>query len=509
MALPDLGTVYVATPQASDWLVILPLALCLLSAAILIMFRSRGPSQPIIANTALVALIALDGALLAKVVVSGPVTMMMGRWLPPFGIAFTVDMTGALFAMTSAIVALAASIFAHADIDANRRHYGFYPLLMMLMAGVTGAFHTGDVFNLYVWFEVLLIASFGLMVLGGERAQLDGAIKYGLLNLVATTLFLIAIGILYASYGTLNMADVARKIPVTPAPLFTLTALFLLAFGMKAAVFPVNFWLPASYHTPRITISALFAGLLTKVGIYALLKTLVMIIPAGRNAVEPVIVVVAIATMLLGALAAIGQQDLRRLLGYLVISGIGIMLAGLAIGSQKAVGAVIFYALHSMLVVSGLYFMAGAIAASAKSFSLNRLSGLNRHKGLAALSLVLVLSASGLPPFSGFWPKALLVREGLITGHPYLVGSILLAGFLTMLAIIRVFLLVFWRESEDGPVLTPLPRAMMIPLSFLILPVIGLGIWPQPLLDLAGMAASGLSDPTTYFQSVFGKGGMQ
>ena len=181
-----------------------------------------------------------------------------------------------------------ASLYALSDIDAGGRRFGFFPFLMFLMAGVTGAFLTGDIFNLYVWFEVLLISSFGLLVLGSEREQIDGAMKYAVLNLIGTTLFLIAVGYLYAIFGTLNMADIALKAAGLrdTAPLMTLAALFLLAFAMKAAAFPVNFWLPASYHTPRIVVSALFAGLLTKVGIYALIRVMVMLLPVEREALS-------------------------------------------------------------------------------------------------------------------------------------------------------------------------------------------------------------------------------
>ena len=225
----DLSAALVLEPVAAlDWLVVLPVAWCIGIGAILMMVRHRGSVQPVIAIAALAVLVGLDWALLRHVAGQGPVTMVMGRWLPPFGIAFTVDLTGALFALFAAIVALAGAVAAITDINASGRRYGFYPCVMLLMAGVSGAFLTGDIFNLYVWFEVLLISSFGLLVLGGEREQIDGAVKYGFLNLVATTLFLIATGYLYGIFGTLNMADIARKAPELKetAPLVTLTALW-------------------------------------------------------------------------------------------------------------------------------------------------------------------------------------------------------------------------------------------------------------------------------------------
>ncbi len=359
---------------------------------------------------------------------------------------------------------------------------------------------------------MLLISSFGLLVLGGRRAQLDGAIKYGLLNLVATTLFLIATGYLYAIFGTLNMADITIKARTMAdsAPLVTLASLYLMAFGMKAAAFPLNFWLPASYHTPSITVSALFSGVLTKVGIYALLRTLVMIFPAARSDLAPLIGAIAIATMMFGALGALGQQDIRRLVGQLVISGIGLMLAGLALSTEKALGATLFYALHSMAVMAGLFVMAGLAGKAGGSFSLHRLSGLWLSSPLfSALTLVLVLSVSSLPPFSGFWPKAVLVGEALDAGRGWLAAAILASGFITTLATGRMFLLVFWRSIEGETPPQPIRTATLLPLAALCLPLVALGLWPEPVLALANQAAGGLLDPAPYLQSVFGGGKLQ
>lgn len=509
----DLSAALVLQPVAAlDWLVILPVAWCISIGAILMMIRHKGVAQPLVAIAGLAVLVLLDAALLWHVAQSGPVTMVMGRWLPPFGIAFTVDLTGALFALTSAVVALVGAAAAIDDVNASGRRYGFYPFLMLLMAGVSGAFLTGDVFNLYVWFEVLLISSFGLLVLGGEREQIDGAVKYGFLNLVATTLFLITTGYLYGIFGTLNMADIAAKAPglQAQAPLVTLTALYLLAFSMKAAAFPVNFWLPASYHTPRIVVSALFAGLLTKVGIYALIRVGVMLFPAEIEQLSLVLAIVAALTMLTGSLGALAQNDTRRLLGYLVISGIGAMLAGIAIGGPEAIGGVIFYALHSMLVMTALYLAAGLAARLSGDFSLAAAGGLYRHYLLfTALSLMLFFSVSGLPPFSGLWPKVMLVKAAIDGGVSWLAAILLLSGFLTTIATGRVFLLSYWRPADAPAAAVPQPLAFTALLPLLVLTALSIliGLLPETLLNLVQQAASTLSEPSAYLNSVFPAGG--
>lgn len=509
----DLSAAMVMAPPAiGDWLVILPVALMIATGGLLMMIRKSVRLHAFIGFSALILLVILDALLLWRVWQNGPITMTMGRWLPPFGISFTADVFGASMALASAIVALLASVFALKDIDATGLRHGFVAFLMLMMAGVSGAFLTGDIFNLYVWFEVLLISSFGLLILGSEPRQIEGALKYAILNLIATTLFLISVGYLYAIFGTLNMADIARKEAAIRegAPLITLTALFVLAFGMKAAAFPVNFWLPASYHTPRITVSALFGGLLTKVGIYALIKVTVMLFPVEREAISLVIAVSAVLTMILGALGALAQNDLRRMIGYVVIVGIGNMLAGVAIGTPVAVGGAILYALHSIVAMTALYLMAGEAFRLSGSWQLSTLGGLwARSPWFAGASFALMLAAAGLPPLSGLWPKVVLLKASLDIGAWWLAAAILVSAFLVTIALARVFLLAYWRpavtaDAAAQAVVTNWRTAL--PIGLLTAIVLAFGLFPEPVLQASQMAADSLADPTAYIRSVFPEG---
>jgi multicomponent Na+:H+ antiporter subunit D len=515
MAVPtsaalDLSKALVLTPPPlGDWLVIAPVVLMIGLGALLMMVRKSVRLHGAIALVGLATLVLLDAALLWRVIMHGPVTMVMGRWLPPFGIAFTADLFGAVMALAAAVVALAAGIASLSDIDGNGRRYGFFPFLMLLMAGVSGAFLTGDIFNLYVWFEVLLISSFGLLILGSEPQQIDGALKYAVLNLIATTLFLIAVGYLYSIFGTLNMADLALRARLAPqdAPLVTLTALFVLAFGMKAAAFPVNFWLPASYHTPRIVVSALFGGLLTKVGIYALIRVTVMLLPVEREALSVVIAVSAALTMLFGALGALAQSDTRRLVGYVVIVGIGNVLAGVSVGTPAAVSGAVLYTLHSMVSMTALYLMMGEAARIGGSWSLSSLGGIYRRSPLfAGISLLLILAAAGLPPMSGLWPKVVLLKAALDMGAWWLAAAILVSAFLLTLALARIFLLAYWRPAAAAALQTEPTRAdwrIITPLVGLTVLSLGFGLCPEPVLRLTQAAADGLADPQAYILSVF------
>ncbi|NBN78500.1 Na+/H+ antiporter subunit D [Microvirga tunisiensis] len=523
----DIAKAMFTTPvPLADWLVIAPSILTIIGGSICLILRKNTGLQAKLGLVFLGLLVLNNFALLGEVLKRGVITMVMGNWLPPFGIAFTVDALGATLALVAAIVAFCAGLYASITIDSSGRRYGFYPFLLLMMTGANGAFLTGDIFNMYVWFEVLLISSYGLLVLGNDRAQLDGTVKYGILNLIGTNLFLIATGLLYGQLGTLNMADITIKVQESgvSGPLMTIAVLYLLAFAMKAAAFPVNFWLPSSYHTPRIVVAAIFAGLLTKVGIYALLRTLVMLMPAARAELAEVIAWVAALTMLTGVIGAIAQSDLRRLLGYLVISGIGSMMAGMAIGSVLAVSGTVFYAVHSILVMTALYMAAGLMAAMAGSYDLRRLGGLyGASPLLAAVFLVLALAVAGLPPFSGFWPKVMLVDAALQLGWTWLAAAILVTGFLTSLAIGRVWIYAFWRGGPEGTVdggSASLPSgsvlamagggqstaAVWIPLAALTALVVLFGLLPEWIMEVSQRGASGLIDPVGYLRSVFGGG---
>ncbi|WP_157015058.1 Na+/H+ antiporter subunit D [Mesorhizobium xinjiangense] len=514
----DTSAAMIAGPtQLADWLVLMPVVIPIVAGAVLLMARHEVRLHAMIAIGALGLAFAGAAGLLYRVVTEGTLVMTMGRWVPPFGISFSADALGATFATAATFVALAGAIFAIRDIDATGRRYGFYPFLLLMMAGVNGAFLTGDIFNLYVWFEVFVIASFGLLILGSEQRQLDGATKYAILNLVATTIFLVTTGMLYGTFGTLNMADIARKAPQLreSGPLMTIAALYLLAFGMKAAAFPLNFWLPASYHTPRIVTSALFGGLLTKVGIYALLRVFLTLMPVERGVLSELIAWLAAATMILGIMGALSQSDVRRIAGFVVISGIGVMLAGLALGSPVGVAGTVLYAVHSILVMTALYLLAGLMHEAGGSYSLHEVSGLYRSNPfLAAIALAVVLAASGLPPLSGLWPKVMLVKASVDGGAWWLAFAILLSGFLTTIALGRVFILAFWRNSptagddsaDFGGAGKARPGGYMV-LGMLALPMIAIGVYPDPFMQLADVAAAGLLDPSGYIQAVFPGGG--
>lgn len=517
--ITDLSGIMVeANLQLADFLIVAPVVIPMLFGAFLLMMRSRTEMHGRIAVVGMGLLVFVTFGLLQRVLSEGALTMTMGRWLPPFGISFSVDIAGAMLAFTSAVIALVGSIYASSAATTLERRYGFYPFYMLMMAGVCGAFLTGDIFNLYVWFEVLLISSFGMIVLGSEKVQLDGTMKYAFLNLVATTMFLMATGYLYGVFGTLNMADIWLKVNEgsPQGPIYTIAVLYLLAFAMKAAAFPMNFWLPASYHTPKFLVSAVFAGLLTKVGIYALLRVSLMLFAPQRDELAVVIAWLAALTMLVGVLGALAQSDIRRILGYLVVSGIGSMLAGIAIASVTAVSGVLVYAVHSMIVMTALYLAAGLIGRMSGTNDLRGVGGLYAASPMfAAGFLVLCLSVSGLPPTSGFWGKFILVKASLEVGAWWLAAVILVSGLLTSIAIFRVWIFAFWRGgplgTRDGAEAwkaveldAGFRKHASLALGVLVFATLALGLAPEVLISSSGEGARNLIYPVGYVESVFG-----
>ncbi len=503
-----------ATPSI-DWLIVGPILIPLFAAAVLIILRRAVAWHPFIAIAAVGGTIATSFLLLLRVSEFGPQAMTMGNWFPPFGITFVADLLGVILTLTSGIAVFCVVLYAMGEITGRERRFGFYALLMTLLVGVNGAFLTGDIFNLYVWFEVFLISSFGLIVMGGGAKQLDGAVKYCFLNLIATTLFLIATGYLYGVYGTLNMADLSKIVGAKPfeGALVIISMLYLVAFSMKAAAFPLYFWLPASYHTPKIVVSALFAGLLTKVGIYALIRTFTIILPpAGDSWLMLLMLYAGIATMVCGGLGAVVQTDLRRLFSYILVSSIGFMLIGLSLGTEQSLTATMFYMVHSILVMTALFLLSGLVYNYRGTLDLRTLSGVNKDfPFLSLMFLVLVFMASGFPPFSGFWPKLVLISESLDKQAYAGTCAVIFSSFLSMIALGRAYAFGFWRPllktSEDEVRQTQfsgMKSLQYIPVLVLITLAIVVGVMPSYLFDLSASGAKNLLNSTAYIEAVLG-----
>ncbi len=502
-------------------LLILPIILPLATAALCYLSWPWRRVQRFVGIVGAIGLFATGSALLAVVWARGILSVQMGGWPAPYGITLVADLLSALMVALNGMMGLAVMVYSLFSMDPGRESHGYYPLFHILLMGVSGAFLTGDIFNLYVWFEVLLIASFVLMSLGGERAQIEGGLKYVTLNLVSSALFLAAVGILYGEAGTLNMADLAvilRECGQTGL-VDALAMLFLVAFGIKAAIFPLFFWLPASYHTPPAAVSAIFAGLLTKVGVYALIRVFTMLFIGDLEYTHSWILWAAGLTMVVGILGAVVQDDIRRLLSFNIVSHIGYMIMGLGLFSPLGLAGSITYIVHHIIVITNLFLISGLILHIRGSYSLTRLGGLYvARPALAFLFMIPALSLAGIPPLSGFFPKLALVRAGLEGEQYWLVAAALAVGLLTLYSVIKVWNEAFWRADpgtpeepshEDpgagAPEKTNRPLwGYLAPIGVLALMTVALGLAAEPVFDLAARAAEQLLNPETYIQTVLG-----
>ena len=448
--------------------------------------------------------------LLVTVQQQGIQHLMIGNWPAPFGIALVADLFSAMMVMMAAIVALTIAIYSQAGIDERRVRLGFYPLFFFLLMGVNGAFITGDLFNLYVWFEVMLMSSFVMSALGGERSQVEGAIKYVVLNLLSSTLFLSAVGLTYNLAGTLNIADLAVRLPGSQASsqVSLIAMLFLVAFGIKSAIFPLFFWLPASYHTPPVAITALFSGLLTKVGVYALFRVFTLLFVQDIAYTHTIILIIAGFTMVTGVFGAAAQTDFRRLLSFHIISQIGYLLMGLGLFTLGSLAASLYFMVHVILAKTALFLVAGIVDQMEGSFNLKVLGGIYANRFWAALLFLLpALSLAGLPPLSGFFAKLALVITGLEVQQYLIVAVALAVSFMTLYSMTKVWNEVFWKDAKpSGAPKQPVAVSAWLwaPTLAVVLLSVAAGLLAEPLLDLAGQAASQLVDPGAYVQAVLG-----
>ena len=493
----------------------LPLVLPFAVAVFAFLFR-KGPEGRWISVVGSALSLVAGGLLLAHVLENGPVAAQMGEWPAPFGITLVADTLSAVMVVITGITGLAVAIYAVADVTSEMEELGYHALFQVLLAGVTGAFLTGDLFNLYVWFEVMLISSFGLLILGGKKVQLDAGIKYVTLNLISTILFLSGIGLLYGITGTLNLADLHYAIQDADPGLATVIAtMFLVGFGVKAAVFPLFFWLPASYHTPSFAVSAVFAGLLTKVGVYAMMRMFTLVFTQDVAFTHTLLLWIAVATMVTGVLGAAAQSDFRRILSFHIVSQIGYMILGLALAFQStfALMGAIFYLVHHIIVKANLFLVAGVANRIAGGNELSRIGGL--YKGaplLGFLFLIPAFSLAGFPPLSGFWAKYVLVKASLDLQMWWVAFFALAVGLMTIYSMTKIWGSAFWKPHPDDtvPSLDDLPgddrRAFLVPIAGLAILTIIIGLAPEPFVQVATRAAEELLNPTAYLTAVLGEG---
>lgn len=498
-------------------LLILPILIPLVTAGVCLLFWRYRAVQRLLGTLGSGAHLVAALLLLWTVRQEGIFAIQLGNWPAPFGITLVADLFSAIMTVLAALMGLAVVVYALGSMDNERESYGYYAFFHFLLMGVSGVFLTGDLFNLYVWFEVMLMASFVLLALGGEKPQLEGAIKYVTLNLISSALFLTALGILYGMVGTLNMADLSRQMSdgMNMGVVSTLAMLFLVAFGIKSALFPLFFWLPASYHTPPVSVSAIFAGLLTKVGVYTLIRVFSLLFHQDVAYTHTLILIIAGLTMVTGVLGAMAQNEFRRILSFHIISQVGYMVMGLGLFTPLALAGSIFYIMHHIIVKTNLFLVSGVARRLQGSYQLDKLGGLYQSApGLTIIFIISAFSLAGMPPLSGFWAKLILVKASLdVTG--YLIAATALGvGLLTLFSMAKIWAAAFWgaqpqgapsfEEAKHFKLTASRKVALYLPMITLGLLTVTIGLMSQPFFELATHAAEQLLNPTAYIQAVLG-----
>lgn len=498
---------------------VIPILVPFLTALTLTLIGNRPTLQRGLSLASSVGVTAYVLWLLLHVDQVGILTMAFGGWEAPFGIVFVADRLAAIMLCLSMGVGSLAMLYTFWTVSRVQEKYFFYPLMHVLLAGVNWSFLTGDLFNLFVAYEVMLLGSYGIMVIGASKEQVRQTFKYITLNAVGSAFFVVAIGLIYATVGTLNMADVAVQTAGLTgdraAIVTTASVVLMIVFAIKTGAFPLFFWLPDSYPIVPNGVSGYFAGMLTKVGVYSLLRIFVTVFQQeGAELVVHILLGMSGFTMLLGVLGAMCQWDIRRILSWHIISQVGYMVMGIGLCGhadplivQMAIAGTIFYVAHNIIVKSCLFLVGGIAERITGTQELKKMGGLlNVAPGVAGLFLVAGLSIAGIPPFTGFAGKFALISVGFAGGYYFVIAVAIITSFFTLYSMTKIWTYVFWGETpEDAP--RPLSyRGMMVPTGVLVAATVVLGVFAQPFLDLAQKAADDVRDPTNYVTAVLGEG---
>ncbi|MCW2747735.1 MAG: hypothetical protein JWP10_877 [Nocardioidaceae bacterium] len=525
-------------------LVSLPVILPLLAAGLCLVFGRSASAQRIISIVVLSTTVTIAAILLYRADQYGPQVVHVGGWPAQLGISLVADRLSALMLLVSSVVTLIVLLYS---LGQGISEFGretplsvFHPTYLVLSAGVSNAFLSADLFNLFVGFEILLAASYVLITLGGTESRIRSGTTYIVVSLLSSVIFLIGIASVYAATGTTNFADLSGKMAdVAPSVQLILQLLLLTAFAIKAAVFPLSSWLPDSYPTAPAPVTAVFAGLLTKVGVYAIIRIQTLIFP--DSPLNDLLLWVALATMVVGILGAVAQSDIKRMLSFTLVSHIGYMIFGIALGTDLGLSGAIFYVAHHITIQTTLFLVTGLIELRGGSTALDKLGGLAKASPLLAVMFFIpAMNLAGIPPLSGFLGKLALVEAG--TGQPGWLSTVVVVGaivtsLLTLYAVARAWNRAFWQprsvdasevdefgalysghaDTQSSPsgqgrgvaveayaVDERLPRAMVLPTLALVAVGVGLTLAAGPLFALTSHAAVELHERTPYIQAVLG-----
>lgn len=487
-------------------LIILPILIPLITGVVLIFFTKNIMAQRWISAISGIITIIAAFMLANHVYNNGIQTMDLSNWEAPYGITLVSDMLSSLLVLTTSIIALGAVLYSFKSIGEARERFFYYPVVNFLIVGVNGAFTTGDIFNLFVFFEVMLMSSYVLLVLGGTKIQLRESIKYILVNVISSALFVIAVAYLYSVVGTLNMAHISVRLSeVGNAGIITVIAvLFLIVFGLKGAIFPLYFWLPGSYYAPPAPVMALFGALLTKVGVYSITRTYTLFFYHDAGYTHQLLQILAVMTIIAGVIGALAYTDIKKIIIYNIIVAVGVILFGVAVLTPESLTGSVFYLIHDMNIKAALFLLVGIIVAITGTSDLTKISGLiNRYPALGWTFFIATAALAGIPPLSGFAGKLMIVRSGFETENYIGAFVVLMSSLLVLFSVMRIFIRGFWgtprayKNEDDAPVkwLLSVPAVLT---AFAVL----YGFGTEAIYPVISTAAETLANPEIYIKAV-------
>ncbi|MFD2830131.1 Na+/H+ antiporter subunit D [Corticicoccus populi] len=465
--------------------------------------RKKIFAQRIIAALTSVLMVLTGLILVYMVYHNGVLATSIGNWEAPYGINVVIDMISALLILTTSLVTLAVVIYSFQTIGKDRERYYYYPMVMFMISGVIGAFSTGDIFNMFVFFEVFLLASYVLITLGGTKIQVQEGFKYLLINVIASNFFVLAVAYLYSVVGSLNFADIHNKLSGYEgnlAVISIISVVFLLVFAAKAGLFPFYFWLPGSYYAPPMPILTLFGALLTKVGIYAIARTYSLFFIDNIAFTHQMLMMLAAATVIMGSIGAIAYTDMKKVLIYNIIIAVGVIVLGLSMMDQTGSIGALYYLVHDMIIKAALFMLIGFIIYRTGHTRAENTGGLIKvHPWTGWMFLIATLALAGVPPLSGFYGKFYIVQSLILNGHIISAIIVLVSSLAVLYSVIRIFIMVFWGEEMDFTKLKPIKYDKILFASFaMVILAVVFGLCADTLYPLFEMAAQSLYDPSTY-----------
>ncbi|WP_431030528.1 Na+/H+ antiporter subunit D [Lysinibacillus sp. LZ02] len=489
---------------------LIPIIIPFFMGMVLMFLQNNIRLQRILTLLTLFCASSISFLVMLKVQTDGIQSVTFGNWPAPFGITMVADGMSTLLVFTTFVLAFFIAWYSFETIGREREQFFYYPGLLFILTGVTGAFTTGDIFNLFVFFEVLLMSSYLLIVLGGKKGQLRESIKYILVNVISSALFVIAVAYLYSVVGTLSMADISVKIAEIGQPgiITTIAVLFLMVFGLKAAIFPLYFWLPSSYGAAPIPVLALFGALLTKVGVYAIMRTYTLFFVHDVAYTHELLLILAVLTIGAGCIGALATFNAKQIIIYNIVIAVGVILFGVAQMNEIGLEGAMFYLVHDMIIKAVLFMLVGIIIYVSGTANLRKMGGLMKtYPALGWFYLIAAFGLAGIPPLSGFVGKLLIVQGGFEAGNIWSSIFILASSLIVLLSVIRIFIYAFWgSEGERVTIEKHRYNRMFYPTAILVIISIAYGVgaeWVTPFMD---NTAKMLIDPTIYVDAVM-KGG--